>query len=75
MLGVLPEERLEGAEQLTQVQPAAGVDVPRHLLHETGLRRRGELPRHHLTVYRVGDAGRVVARDQPEVADVLQVVP
>ena len=40
---------------------------------EPGLDGVGELARHHLRVDGIGDARRVVAGDQTEVADVLEV--
>ena len=73
VLRVLAEERLESAEQLVDVQTAVGVDVPGNVLQQLRLDGVGELPRHDFRVDGVGDARRIVACDQAQVADVLQV--
>ena len=70
---VLAEKRLEGGDQFAQVEAAVGVHVPRRVLDQSRLHRVRELPRHHLGVDRIGDAQRVLAGDQAEVAGVLQV--
>ena len=73
VLGMLTEGRLEGGEQLVDVDAALGVDVPGGVLHQPRLRGVGELAWHDFGVDGVRDAQGVVAGDQAEVADVLQV--
>ena len=73
VLRVLPEERLEGGEQTGDVETAARIDVPGHLLHQPRLRRASELARHRFRVDGVGDTQRIIARDQSQVAHVLDV--
>ena len=73
VFGVLAEERLERGQQLVDVEAAVVIHVPGDVLDQLGLDRIGELPRHDLRVDRIGDARRVVAGNQPQVAHVLQV--
>ena len=74
VLRVLAEECLEGGKQLVDVEAAVGVDVPGGILNEPRLRRVGEFTRHDFGVDGVGDTRGIVAGDQPEVADVLEVM-
>ena len=73
VLGVLAEERLEGGEQLVDIEAAIGVDIPGSVLHQPCLRRVGELARHDFGVDGVRDAQGIVTGNQAEVADVLQI--
>ena len=50
-----------------------GVDVPRGVLDQSGLRSVGQFPRHDLRIDRVGDTQGIVTRDQAQIADVLGV--
>ena len=70
---MLTDERLEGGEQLVDIEVALGVDVPGRVLHQPCLRRIGELARHDLGVDGVRNTQGVVTGDQAEVADVLQI--
>ena len=58
MLGVLAEERLEGGQQLVDVEAAVGVDVPSGIVDKPFLRGVGQLARHDFGVDRIGDARR-----------------
>ena len=73
VLGMLPEELLDGGEQLDDVQTAIRIDVPRGVLRKSDLGGPGQLPRDGLGVDGIGDAQRAFVRDQPEVPDVLDI--
>ena len=73
VLGVLAEERLEVGQQGVHVQAAAGVHVPGGVLEQACLCRVGQLARDDLGIDRICHVRRVVAGDQPQVADVLEI--
>ena len=73
VFGVLAEERLEGGQQLVEVEAAVGVDVPGEVLRQLLLRDPGQFPRHDFRVDRVGNAHRPIPRHQAQVPQVLQV--
>ena len=73
VLGMLPEERLEGGQQLDEVQPTVGVDVPGGVFHQPFLGGPGQLTWYDLRVDGIGDAQRRVLRDEPEITDILDV--
>ena len=73
VLRMLPEERLEGGQQLDHVQPAVGVDVPDGVFHQPFLGGPGQLAWNDLGVDWIGDAQRRGLRDESEIADILDV--
>ena len=71
---MLAKELLERRQQLVRLQAAAAIDVPRRVGGQRRLGGVGELARDHLPVQRIGDRDGPVDPDEPQVADVFQVV-
>ena len=75
VLGVLPEERLERGQQLSDLQRTVLIDVPGRVVVERHLLRGvGEVARDDLPVDRVGNGDRTHSRHETQIAHVLQIV-